>query len=103
MPRQCPGNHSPRLRRRSRLRAGAGVLREIAGRRADPPTADELARAKAYLLGSQAMDRRTNARQAWYLAFFELIGAGHDFPDRYVHLVNAVTAADVQAAAQRSL
>ena len=28
------------------------------------------------------MDRRTNARHAWYLAFFEVIGAGWDFPDR---------------------
>jgi len=76
---------------------------EIARSRVDPPTADALARAKAYLLGAQAMDRRTNARQAWYLAFFELIGTGHDFPDRYARLVNAVTAGDVQAAAQRYL
>jgi zinc protease len=83
--------------------AEAGMLREIARSRVDPPTADELARAKAYLLGSQAMDRRTNARQAWYLAFFELIGAGHDFPDRYARMLNAVTAGDVQAAAQQYL
>ena len=79
------------------------MLRELARSRVDPPTAEELARAKAYLIGSQAMDRRTNARQAWYLAFFELIGAGYDFPDRYVRFVNAVTAGDVQAAAQRYL
>ena len=81
--------------------AEAGLLREIERSRTDAPTSEELARAKAYVLGSMAMDRRTNARQAWYLAFFDLLGAGFDFPDRYPRLIEAVTAADVQAAARR--
>jgi len=83
--------------------AEAGILREIERIRSEPPTAEELARAKAYLQGTLAMDRRTNARQAWYLAFFELIGAGHEFPDRYVRDLAAVSAADVHVAAQRYL
>ena len=49
------------------------------------------------------MDRRTNARYAWYLAFFEAIGAGWDFPERYVRGVEAVTATEVQAAAAKYL
>jgi predicted Zn-dependent peptidase len=32
-----------------------------------------------------------------------VIGAGWDFPERYVRAVDAVTAADVEAAAQRYL
>ncbi|HYE93818.1 MAG TPA: pitrilysin family protein [Terriglobales bacterium] len=83
--------------------AEAGMLREIERIRAEPPTAEELARAKAYLQGQLAMDRRTNARQAWYLGFFELIGAGHDFPDRYARALGQVTVAQVQAAARRYL
>lgn len=83
--------------------AEAGMLREIERIRVEPPTAEELARAKAYLQGTLAMDRRTNARQAWYLAFFELIGAGYDFPDRYARQLAEVTAAEVQAAARRYL
>jgi predicted Zn-dependent peptidase len=83
--------------------AEAGMLREIERIRVEPPTAEELARAKAYLQGTLAMDRRTNARQSWYLAFFELIGAGHDFPDRYTRQLGDVTAADVLAAARRYL
>jgi predicted Zn-dependent peptidase len=83
--------------------AEAAMLREIARIRTDPPTPSELARARAYLVGTQAMDRRTNARQSWYLAFFELVGAGHDFPDRYAERLAGVTAADVQAAARRYL
>ncbi len=55
------------------------------------------------MLGNLAMDRRTNARQAWYLAAYEESGAGYEFLDRYVVAVRAVTAADVQRVAQRYL
>jgi zinc protease len=64
---------------------------------------EELRVAKAYLLGSLAMDRRTNARQAWYLASLEVAGVGYEYLDRYTAQVRAVTAADVQRAAQRYL
>ncbi|HKW90308.1 MAG TPA: insulinase family protein, partial [Methylomirabilota bacterium] len=64
---------------------------------------EELRIGKAYLLGNLAMDRRTNARQAWYLAAYEESGVGYEFLDRYVVAVRAVTAADVQRVAQRYL
>jgi zinc protease len=83
--------------------AEAGVLAEIGRIRGEPVSQRELARAKAYLLGNLAMDRRTSARHAWYLAFFEVVGAGWDFPERYVRAVEAVTAADVARVAQRYL
>jgi zinc protease len=84
-------------------RAEEALAAEVARIKADRVDADELARAKGYLLGRYAMDRRTNERQAWYLAFYELTGAGRDFPDRYRRAVEAVTAADVQRVAQRYL
>jgi predicted Zn-dependent peptidase len=59
--------------------------------------------AKDYLLGNLAMDRRTNARQAWYLAAYEQSGVGYEFLERYVAAVRAVTAADVQRVAGRYL
>ena len=80
-----------------------GVLAEIERIRTEPVTERELARAKAYLLGNLAMDRRTIAREAWYLAFFEVIGAGWSFPERYMRAVEAVTTADVARVAQRYL
>jgi predicted Zn-dependent peptidase len=80
-------------------RAEEGLRQEVARVRREPATADELGRAKAYLLGNLAMDRRTNARQAWYLAFFELAGAGHEFLDRYVKAVEPVTLEDIQRVA----
>ena len=83
--------------------AEEGLLRELARMREAPISADELARAKAYVRGQLVMDRRTNARIAWYLAFFEVIGVGWDFPDRYARALEAVTVQDVTVAAERYL
>jgi predicted Zn-dependent peptidase len=80
-------------------RAEAALGDQLARIRREPVSADELRVAKAYLLGNLAMDRRTNARQAWYLASYEAAGVGHEFLDGYVAAVKAVTAADVQRAA----
>ena len=66
-------------------------------------TEEEVAVARAYVVGSQAMDRRTNARQAWYLAFYEIAGVGYEFLDRYAEAVKKVSPADVQRVAQKYL
>ncbi len=89
--------------RQNAAAAEAAVLEELERVRTGPVSAEELGRAKAYLLGNLAMDRRTNARRAWHLAFFEVIGAGWDFPERYARAIEAVTAADVASAARRYL
>ncbi|HET8576185.1 MAG TPA: pitrilysin family protein [Methylomirabilota bacterium] len=69
----------------------------------EPVPEEELQVAKSYLLGNLAMDRRTNARQAWYLAAYEIDGVGYEYLDRYVQQVRAVTAADVQRVARKYL
>jgi zinc protease len=80
------------------------ALREQLERIQKQPVSDEELRvAKAYLLGTLAMDRRTNARQAWYLASLETAGVGHEFLERYQAQVRAVTGADVQRAARKYL
>ena len=81
----------------------AGMLAEVERIRGEAIGAQELARARAYLLGTLAMDRRSSARLAWYLAFYELIGAGWDWPQRFMRAVDAVTIADVSRVAQRYL
>jgi len=83
--------------------AEAGVLSEIDRIRVEQVSERELARGKAFLLGNMAMDRRTNARHAWYLAFFEVVGAGWDFPERFERAVEAVTVADLARVAGRYL
>ena len=84
-------------------RAEVNLKKELEQIREEPPSAEELRVAKAYLLGAFAMDRRTNARQAWYLAAFELAGVGYEFLDRYVYTVRGVTRADVQRVARTYL
>lgn len=79
------------------------MKREIDRVRREPLGPEPPARAKAYLLGQFALDRRTNARLAWYQAFFESAGVGYDFADQYVQGVGAVTAVDVQRVANAYL
>jgi predicted Zn-dependent peptidase len=55
------------------------------------------------VLGQFALDRRTNARLAWYQAFFESAGVGHDFDHRYRRDVEAVSRADVERVARTYL
>ena len=84
-------------------RAEAALVKEIERIRSEPVGADELARAKGYLLGNYTMDRRTNGRLAWYLVFYEIEGVGQKFPDQYRKAVEAVTAADLLRVARTCL
>jgi len=84
-------------------KAAPALVQQLERIRTQQASADEVAVARAYVLGSQAMDRRTNARQAWYLAFYEIAGVGYEFLDRYAAAVKAVTPADVQRVAQKYL
>ena len=80
-------------------RAEAALLHEIDRLRQERLDEATLRRAKGYLMGQFTLDRRTNARLAWYEGFFEITGLGHDFADRYARAVEAVTAEDVQRVA----
>jgi len=84
-------------------KAEAALREQLERIRREPVPEEELRVAKAYVLGNLAMDRRTNARQAWYLAAYEEAGVGYEYLDRYVAAVRAVSAADVRRVAQRYL
>ncbi|MBI3636761.1 MAG: insulinase family protein [Candidatus Rokubacteria bacterium] len=84
-------------------RAEDGLRREVERIRTQPVSPDELRRAKGYLLGTYAMDRRTNERQAWYLAFYDVEGVPPDYPERYRRAVEAVTGDDVLRVARTYL
>ena len=79
------------------------VRREIARVRDERVEEAELERARAYALGRYDMDRRTNERRAWYLAFYAIEDVGLDYPERYRRSLGAVTAADLQRAARAYL
>jgi len=52
------------------------------------------------MTGAFLLHRRTNARQSFSLAFYELMGGGADYVHRYPALVEAVTAEDVRRVAR---
>lgn len=83
--------------------AEQALFREIQKIRDVPAADDEVARAKGYLLGRYAMDRRTNERIAWHLAFEDIEGVGLAHAERLRRQVEAVTAADVQRVARTYL
>src|SRR5207249_4827960 len=101
VPRQRVIAAAERLFKRAPGAAAAAVLAEVDRLRRDRVEEREVARAKAWLLGNLAMDRRTSARHAWYLAFFELVGGGWDWPERYARAVETVTVADLARVAER--
>ena len=83
--------------------AEQALLAEVARIQREVVSDEELRRAKRFLLGRYAMDRRTNERQAWYLAFYDVERVGASYPGRYRLAVEGVTASDVQRAAKTYL
>jgi predicted Zn-dependent peptidase len=69
----------------------------------DPVSPEELIRAKRYLLGSYALSHQRMKDQAYALAWYEILGIGIEFEERYADSVHAVTATQVQQAAQTVL
>ena len=84
-------------------RSEAALRGELERVQREPVTDQELRVAKAFVLGTLAMDRRTNTRQVWYLARYELAGVGRDHADGYAAQIEQVTAADIQRVARRYL
>lgn len=77
-----------------------GEIREIA---AKGPTAEELAKAKSYLVGSFPLRFDSSSKIASQLLEIQLENLGIDYIDRRNSLIEAVTAEDVKRAANRFL
>jgi predicted Zn-dependent peptidase len=83
--------------------AEAGLRREAERLAGEPVRDEELARTTAYLSGSFVLDRRTNERQSFYLAFYEVMGVGAEYVMHYPGLLEAIDAPAVLQAARRHL
>ncbi len=68
---------------------------ELTRLRQDRVSDEELARAKAYLVGSFPLRMDTNAEVASLLLGIEQYGLGLDYPTRYRRAIEAVTAEDI--------
>jgi zinc protease len=80
-----------------------GIRRELARCRESPPSAAELDRARTHLIGTHAIGLQRNSARAAVYAFDECYGLGANASAEYAERVSAVSAADVLAAAQRTL
>ncbi|MDQ7841068.1 MAG: pitrilysin family protein [bacterium] len=81
----------------------AAMLREVERLRAEAPPADELERAKRGIIGRYALAREELEAQAFYLGWYEILGVGFDYDERFSDEIGRVTAAEVLRAAQRYL
>lgn len=84
-------------------RAIAGVLTELNGMRDAPVTDEELADAKAYLIGSFPLRLDTTAKLAEVLSLVEFYGLGLDYFTQYPRWIERVTKEDVLRVAKQYL
>lgn len=82
-------------------RAKELVLSQIERIKAELVNSEELRRAKAFCKGAFALDHQKNSRQAWYLAWYEILNLGYKFDRKYPDLIQQVTREDVQRVAKK--
>jgi predicted Zn-dependent peptidase len=78
-----------------------GLLEEIRKIKEGEIHPDELTRAKKYLIGSFLRKHERKSKQAWYLGWFETIGVGYEFDQKYPQLIKEVTKEQIQKVAQK--
>jgi zinc protease len=80
-----------------------GIRLELRRCREEPPTEQELERARTHLIGTHAISLQRNSARAAVFAFDECYGLGADASTRYAERIASVRAQDVLDAAQRIL
>jgi zinc protease len=100
-----PGPFAVRLQTRNAaaMQAIASVLQEITRIRTEPVSEQELADAKAYLVGSFPLRLDTTVKLAALLTQIELHGLGLTYFEDYPKAIKAVTKEDVLRVAQKYL
>ncbi|MBN1384232.1 MAG: insulinase family protein [Elusimicrobia bacterium] len=62
---------------------------------------DELQNAKTYLKGVYILDHRTVQRQSWYLTWWEIIGKGYEYDQKYLEDIDKVTIEDIKTTCKK--
>jgi len=81
----------------------AALQREIARLQNEPPSDQELQRAKNQIEASRTFEQDSNFRRAMLLGQAEMVGAGWRRVDQFVERIRAVTARDIQRVARQYL
>ena len=79
----------------------AGLQQEIERLKETPLTAEELQVSKNKILGQYALGKQTNGQIAQTYGWYETLGLGIEFDERFPEAISAVTIEEIQAAAQR--
>lgn len=80
-----------------------GFKEEIGKLIKDPVSEDELNESKNNFIGKRAFAHETNAKQAHYLGYYEIIGLSAEYDNRINDFIIAVTPADIQFVASKYL
>ena len=75
-------------------------MEDILSNTANVVTDEKIESVKNYVLGKILTESQTNAKIGWYAGFFETIGLGYDFMDKYVELIRKVTKDDIERASK---
>lgn len=62
-------------------------------------TEEHLERAVRYFEGTYLLDHESRSRRAWYLGFWEALGLGADYDEKFLDLVKSVTLQQLREAA----
>jgi zinc protease len=81
----------------------SALQREIARLQNEPPSDQELQRAKNQIEASRTFEQDSNFRRAMLLGQAEMVGAGWRRVDQFVERIRAVTAKDIQRVARQYL
>ena len=80
-----------------------GFVSEFERLRQEPVLDEELARAKMKVVGEFDLNHERNINQAFYLAYYEMVGVGYDYDKQYAVDINRITADNIMRAAQKYL
>ncbi|MGH2373438.1 MAG: M16 family metallopeptidase [bacterium] len=81
----------------------SGMLREVERLRVEGVPAEEIERAKRGVIGRFALAHEQLEQQAFYLGWYEVMGIGFDYDERFPQEIAAVTPADVHRVARQYL
>ncbi len=83
--------------------AKKGFLKEINRIKKEYVSEEELKSVKQAIIGRFALSQETNGQKAHMLGWYEVLGEGYQFKDRFLNLINNVTSEDIMKAANKYL
>lgn len=83
--------------------AREGMLAEFERIKHETVPAEELLRAKNYMIGKFLIDHQRNFKRGFYLGHFDQMGLGIEMDQRYPDLISAVTPEQIQDVAKKIL